>query len=56
MIASAKSAFFSTQAQAASFQLYATPWKPWTRVETLDNKLGATSRKTLKWRLDVLPS
>jgi len=29
---------------------------PWTLVETLDNKLGAISRKTLKWRHDVLPS
>ena len=35
---------------------YATPWNPWTLVETLDNKLGAISRKTLKWRHDVLPS
>jgi len=37
-------------------KLYATPWKPWTLVETLDNKLGAISRKTLKWRHDVMPS
>ena len=37
-------------------KLYATPWNPWTLVETLDNKLGAISRKTLKWRHDVLPS
>jgi hypothetical protein len=37
-------------------ELYATPWNPWTLVETLDNKLGAISRKTLKWRHDVLPS
>jgi hypothetical protein len=36
--------------------LYATPWNPWTLVETLDNKLGAISRKTLKWRHDVLPA
>ena len=37
-------------------KLYATPWNPWTLVETLDNKLGAISRKTLKWRHDVLLS
>jgi hypothetical protein len=37
-------------------KLYATPWNPWTLVETLDNKLGAISRKALKWRPDALPS
>ncbi len=26
-------------------QIYATPWNPWTLVETLDKKRGAISRK-----------
>jgi len=47
---------FASNAAQTLRKLYATPWKPWTLVETLDNKLGAISRKTLKWRRDVLPS
>ena len=35
--------------------LYATPWKPWTLVETLDNELGAVSRESLKRRPEPAP-
>ncbi len=31
-------------------KLYATPWNPWTPMETLDNKNGRHLKKTLKWR------
>jgi hypothetical protein len=30
---------------AALYANYATPWNPWTLVETLDEKRGAISRR-----------
>ncbi len=32
-------------AKATLRKFYATPWNPWTLVETLDKKRGAVSRK-----------